>query len=154
MSETKCLFGERVERWFDGELADGEAIRAHLAICPACEAQLSALERLRAGIAARKAVPEIADPQLSAFLHELRGRVETAPAAARPFRFWATLSALAAALVVTVSILSITSTGPKPIEATVIEERSSEIEGATTSVSVSNDGTTTIWVNVPEGDMW
>ena len=50
--------------------------------------------------------------------------------------------------------MSITSPGQKPIEATVIEERSSDIEGATTSVSVSNDGTTTVWVNVPEGDMW
>lgn len=149
-----CSQQMNVERYFDGASPDAAAVQTHLGFCADCRAHLATLERMRAGFAARKAVPEIADPQLSTFMHELRGRVETAPAAARPFRFWATLSAMAAALVVTVSILSITSTGPKPIEATVIEQRSTGIEGATTSVSVSNDGTTTVWVNVPEGDMW
>jgi len=153
MNDMNCAFGERVERWFDGELADGEGIRAHLAICPACAQHLAALERMRAGFAARKAVPEIADAQMNAFLNQLRDRVETAPAA-HPFRFWTMLSAAAAALVVVVSLFSIVSPAPKPIEATVIERRSTDIEGATTSVSVSEDGTTTVWVNVPEEDMW
>ncbi len=149
-----CTFGERVERWFDGELADGEGVRAHLAICPACTQHLAALERMRAGFAARKAVPDINDMQMNAFLNELRDRVETAPAAVRPLRFWTMLSAAAAAIVVVISFFSIVSPAPKPIEATVIERRSTDIEGATTSVSVSDDGTTTVWVNVPEEDMW
>lgn len=154
MNDTHCGFGERVERWFDGELADAEGIRAHLAICPACTRQLAALERMRAGFAVRKAVPEIADAQMNAFLRQLRDGVETAPAA-RPLRFWTMLSAAAAALVVVVSLISIVQPAPKPIEATVIERRSTDIEGATTTVTVSDDGTTTtVWVNVPEGDMW
>lgn len=153
MSDMNCTFGERVERWFDGELADGDGIRAHLAVCPACTEHLATLERMRAGFAARKAVPAITDVQMNAFLNELRDRVETAPVA-RPLRFWTMLSAAAAAIVVVVSLFSIVQPAPKPIEATVIERRSTDIEGATTSVSVSDDGTTTVWVNVPEGDMW
>ena len=149
-----CSQQMNVERYFDGASPDAAAVQTHLGACPECRAHLASLERMRVGFAVRKAVPEIADPQMSAFFHQLRDRVETAPAAARPFRFWAMLSAAAAALVVTVSLLSIFSTGPKRIEATVIEQRSTQIEGATTSVSVANDGTTTVWVNVPEGDMW
>jgi len=149
-----CSQQMNVERYFDGASPDAAAVQAHISACADCRAHLAGLQRMRAGIAARTAAPEIADAQLSAFMRELHGRVETAPAPAHPFRFWATVSAVAAALVVTFSIMSITSPGQKPIEATVIEERSSEIEGATTSVSVSNDGTTTVWVNVPEGDMW
>jgi anti-sigma factor RsiW len=142
-----------VERWFDGAAMDAAAVQSHLDGCLACRAYLAGLEHLRAGFAVRKAVPEIGDAQLPAFLRQLQDRVETAPAA-RPLRFWTMVSAAAAALVVTVSVLSIVSTGPKPIEATVVEQRSTEIQGATTTVSVADDGTTTVWVNVPEGDMW
>lgn len=152
MNDT-CTYGERVERWFDGELGDGEGIRAHLAKCPACTQHLATLERMRAGFAARRAVPDINDMQMNAYLNELRDRVEAAPAA-RPLRFWTVLSAAAAAVVVVISFFSIVSPAPKAIEATVIERRSTDVEGATTSVSVSDDGTTTVWVNVPEGDMW
>ncbi len=141
-----------VERIFDGA-ADSAALRSHLDACPSCRAYLAGLERMRAGFAVRKAAPEIADAQLPAFLRQLQDRVEAAPAA-RPVRLWAMFSAATAALVVTVSVLSIVSTGPKPIEATVIEERSTEIQGATTAVTVADDGTTTVWVHVPEGDMW
>jgi len=148
-----CSQQMNVERYFDGAAPDVAAVQSHLEVCAECRGHLASLERMRAGFAIRKAAPEIADAQLSAFMRELHDRVETAPVA-RPFRFWATISAAAAALVVTISILSIMSPGSKPIEATVVEQRSSDIEGATTSVSVADDGTTTVWVNVPEGDMW
>lgn len=149
-----CSHQMNVEQYFDGAAKDAAAIRAHLDGCADCRAHLASLERMRAGFAARKAAPEIADAQLSAFMRELRGRVEEAPTPSRPFRLWATISAVAAALVVTFSIMSITSPGQKPIEATVVEQRSTDIEGATTSVSISENGTTTVWVNVPDSEMW
>lgn len=151
MSTTECTFGERVERWFDGELAEGEQIRVHLAICPACREHLALLERMRGAIQAQE-TPVLADAQMPAFLHELRGRVEQKPA--RSFNLWAMVSACAAALIVSISLLSIFSTGPQPIEATVIEEVSTDIQGATTESTVSDDGTATVWVNLPEGDLW
>lgn len=148
-----CPQEVNVERMFDGAEIDSAPLRAHLDTCPSCRAHLTGLERMRAGFTARQAAPEIADAQLPAFLRQLQDRVEAAPAA-RPYRIWAMLSGAAAALVVTVSVISIVSTGPKPIEATVIEQRSTEIQGATTAVTVADDGTTTVWVHVPEGDMW
>ncbi len=151
MNTVECTFGERVERWFDGELAEGETVRVHLAICPACRDHLALLERTRAAIHAMPA-PALDDAQMPAFLHDLRTRVEQKPA--RSFNLWAMMSAAAAAVVVAVSLLSIFSTGPQPIEATVIEEVSTDIQGATTESAVSDDGTATIWINVPEGDLW
>lgn len=151
MNATECTFGERVERWFDGELAEGEQIRVHLAICPACRDHLALLERMRAAIQADP-VPTLADAQMHAFLSDLRTRVEQKPA--RAFNLWAMLSAAAAAVVVSVSLLSVFSAGPKPIEATVIEEVSTGIEGATTESNVLPDGTATVWINLPDGDLW
>ena len=151
MSTTNCTFGERVERWFDGELAEGEQVRVHLAICPACRDHLALLERMRAAIQAED-VPSLADAQMPAFLNDLRTRVEQKPA--RSFNLWAMLSASAAAVIVAVSLMSVFTPGQKPIEATVIENVSTDIEGATTEQSVSDDGTATVWVNLPEGDLW
>lgn len=152
MSAIECKFGERIERWFDGELAEGEQVKVHLAICPACRDHLALLERMRAAIQSEP-VPTLADAQMPAFLADLRARVEQKPA--RGYNLWAMLSAAAAALVVSVSLLSVFSTGPKPIEATVIENVSTDIEGATTESSVSDDGSTaTVWVNLPDGDLW
>jgi anti-sigma factor RsiW len=151
MSTTDCKFGEHVERWFDGELAEGEQVRVHLAICPACRNHLALLERVRTAVQSQE-VPRLADAQMPAFLDELRIRVEKKPA--RTFNLWAMVSAGAAAIVVAFSLLSIFSTGPQPIEATVIEEVSTDIQGATTESSVSDDGTATVWINLPEGDLW
>jgi len=151
MSTTECTFAERVEQWFDGELAEGEQIRVHLAICPACRDHLDLLERMRATIQTQLA-PTLADAQMPAFLKDLRERTERKPA--RAWNLWAMLSATAAALIVAISMMTVFTPGQKPIEATVIEEVSTDIQGATTESTVSDDGTATIWVNLPEGDLW
>ena len=61
----------------------------------------------------------------------------------------------AEAVVVAVSLLSIFSAGPDAIEATTeIQELSTDIDGATTDAKVDEDGTATVWINLPEGDLW
>jgi anti-sigma factor RsiW len=151
MNTTDCNFGEHIERWFDGELAEGEQVRVHLALCPACRDHLALLERMREAIHADRA-PSLDTAQIPAFLSDLRQRVEQRPA--RSFNLWAMLSVAAAAVVVAVSLISIFSPGPQSIEATVIEQVSTDIQGATTESVVSTDGTATVWVNLPEGDLW
>lgn len=151
MNKMDCNFGEHIERWFDGELGEGEQVRVHLAICPACRDHLALLEQMRAAIHAEPA-PALDAAQMPAFLGDLRERVEQKPA--RSFNVWAMMSAAAAAVVVAVSLMTIFSPGQQSIEATVIEEVKTGIDGATTESNVDEDGTATIWINVPEGDLW
>lgn len=148
-----CRYENDVERWFDGELADAGAIEAHVAECPVCTETLSVLRVTRQAVRAVAEPETIADAQLPAFLDSLRTRVEE-PAASRA-GVWAFASIAAAALIVSVSTVTMFSKGPAPVEAqTVIEDTSTDIDGATTSSYYSDDGTATVWVNLPEGDMW
>jgi anti-sigma factor RsiW len=151
MSTTECTFEERVGRWFDGELADDRPIQEHLESCAVCREHVALLKTMRAAIQSED-VPTLADAQIPAYLNDLRTRVERKPA--RRVSLWAMFSASTAAVVVAVSLMSVFSTGPQPIEATVIEEVTTDIEGATTESTVSDDGTATVWVNLPEGDLW
>ena len=148
-----CRYEKDVERWFDGELDGAAAIQAHVDTCAACAETLELLRLTRQGVRAVSAEHEIADEHLPAYLDALRRRVE------EPKRsyagLWAFASIAAAALIVSFSTLVMFSDGPAPVEArTVIEDASTEIDGATTSSYYSDDGTATVWVNVPEGDMW
>ena len=71
----------------------------------------------------------------------------------RPGR-WAILSISTAAIIVAVSIVSIVfnfSGDPmQPVRAEV-EQVSTDIDGATATFKYDDDGTATVWVNVPEG---
>jgi len=149
-----CTQQATIDRWFDGESVDEPAVQTHLADCSACRAYADQLKRIRAGFAAANADrPAITEAQMPAFLRELETRVHAKPR--RRIAFITMASAAAAAIVVAVSVLSLIPTsGPKAIEATEIEETTTEIDGATTESTVSDDGTATIWVNLPEGDLW
>ena len=68
---------------------------------------------------------------------------------------WAVASLATAALVAAVSITILVSDGGAPVEArTEVESYGTEIEGATATTFYSEDGTATVWLNVPDGDMW
>ena len=61
-------------------------------------------------------------------------------------------SALTAALIVTISTVTIVSTGPDPVGAeSVIETVSTEIDGATVEIIDEDSATPTVWLHLPEG---
>ena len=148
-----CKFLTRVERWFDGELVEAEAVERHLSDCLACRQHLAFLEKTRAGVGAVTEPAEISDAQMPAFLEGIREEV-----ARRPKRRHTGLLALAsvacAALISTASVLYLVSGQPTVAQAdTVVESHDTEIEGATTEVHYSDDGTATVWINLPDGAM-
>lgn len=147
-----CRYQEKVERWFDGELSDTGDFEAHLAGCSDCTERLEVLKLLRETVAPTTLKPEIADAQFPSFMERIIEENE----APKHFRMgrWAiaSASALAAAIIVALSLISIVSPGPAPLQAVTIEESSTEIDGATTEVFI-NEETTMVWINLPDGDM-
>ena len=140
-----------VERWFDGAAADARDVEKHIEGCPECAAHLNELKRIRAAIHAAKIEAEIGEEQFPAFM---RGIEEGIAAPKRsPVGRWAMASALAAALIVALSVISIVSPGTEPIQAITIEESSTDIDGATTESVVVNEETTMVWINLPDRDM-
>ena len=148
-----CPYEKNVERWFDGELSDPGEMDSHVEQCTICAATLARLRQTREAVQAVVIQEEISDAQFPACMDGLRRQLE-APQR-QPGRLWAFASLAAAACIVAVSTLFMFSQGPTPVAAqSVIEDASTEIDGATTSAYYSDDGTATVWVNVPEGDMW
>ncbi|MBI5090867.1 MAG: hypothetical protein HZB26_00310 [Candidatus Hydrogenedentes bacterium] len=150
----KCEWNSRVERWFDGaETADTE-ISTHLETCGVCTAYLSMLKRLRGGAAAVAKREEIRDPQFHAFMEGIRNRVEGAPAGRR-LGWWTLSSVAAAALIVAIFTFMVVTGGPAAVRAqTTVESASTDLDGATAEVYSSENGTATVWVNIPRGDVW
>jgi len=137
-----------IERWFDGESADPEPIKRHVAECASCSAHLAQLETVRKGVSALSRHEEIRDAQLPAFMTGIREGVE------RPVRWrgvWAFVSIAAAALIVAASVLFIITNGPRTVNA--VESCSTELEGATVSSYASGNGVTTVWVNLAPDDI-
>lgn len=147
---STCQNIERVERWFDGEMVASREFEAHLAGCPECTHRLVDLKSLRTAVESTKAEVKISDAQFPSFMQRIGDEIESPRR--RHVGRWALASALTAALVVALSLISIVSPGPEPLQAVTIEEASTEIEGATTSVYV-NEETTMVWINLPDGDM-
>jgi len=145
-----CRNLESVERWFDGELNDAGDFEAHLAGCSDCTDRLEELKLLRAAAVPAQQMPEIADAQFPAFMQRIRE--ETEAPRRLPVGRWAIASGLAAAVIVALSLISIVSPGPEPLQAVTIEESSTDIDGATTEVFI-NEETTMVWINLPDGDM-
>lgn len=147
-----CRHQKDLERWFDGESPDSESVESHLAACPACTAQLDGLRRARAAVTTLAEAPEIPDAQFPAFLASLHEQL--ARPKPRHRGRWALASAVAAALIVAVCVLVVFTPQPSPVAATIVESYTTEIDGATTTSYYSENGTATVWINVPEGDMW
>ncbi len=148
-----CRQFAEVERWIDGEAAEAAGIERHVAGCAACAKHAAFLRQTRTAVAAVATRHHISDAQFPAFMEGLRVEIE------RPQRSWRGLWALgslvSAALVAAIALYSLVKPAPVPVEAkTEVELFSTQIEGATTKVDYSDDGVATIWINVPEGDMW
>lgn len=145
---AKCSWIREVEKWFDGEAADAQAVERHLASCAACAAHVAQLRAVHQGVEAVAVRETIAEPQVPAFLDGIRERVEQPGGGRRGF--WALASATAAALLIaSVVFLGVTG-GPSEVLATEIESYSTEIAGATVTSYVSEDGTATVCVSLPK----
>lgn len=148
-----CPNEQTIGRWFDGELHDDRALESHLSECPRCAAYLGLLERIRSGAQEIAGLGEIGDGQFPAFMAGIRDGARQPSRGRRGL--WAAASLATAALVAAVSITLMFSDGGAPVEAqSVVESYRTEIEGATATSFYSEDGTATVWLNVPDGDMW
>lgn len=161
----RCDRQREVERWFDGEMGapsgpggvDSGSVEAHAAACPACGAYVEELRGTREAVQAVSERIEISDGQLPAFLESVRESIEAPERGPKRRRtgLWALGSVAAAALIVALSVVYIVSPRSQPVAAeTVVESYSTEIDGATATSFYDEEGTATVWVNVPDGDMW
>lgn len=150
---SACRWQARVERWFDGEAEHGEAVEAHVAGCESCGAFIDGLTQLRSCAQLLAAKPEIADGQFPAFMQGVREKLDVP---VRRFgRLWALMSLSAAALVVALSTFFVMIGGLRTVDAkTDVELYTTDIQNATVSYYRSENGTPTVWVNMPDGDMW
>ena len=119
-----------------------------------------ALSLIRKGAAAARRREGIADAQFPAFLDGVRARIaaeERRPAgfAARLARerAWAVVSLTSAALIVAVSAFLVFAGETPNAGATVVEEVSTEIDGASVHWDTSEDGATVVWVEMAERDL-
>lgn len=145
-----CVKQREVERWFDGELADA-SIESHIDSCVSCGAHVEFLRVCRASVEALGDAPEISEGQLPAFLEGIRDEVQGTPVRRRT-GLWALASMAAAAVIVAVSAMTITSDGLDPVAAeSEVETVSTEIDGASVELFES-DGTPTVWLNDAPSD--
>ena len=150
-----CRFESKVEQWFDGESDDAASVELHLSRCTACADYVKILQFTREGaLAMTGSRPQISDTQWPSFVSGIREEIET-----HQNRYnrgwWAMASLVSASLVVATSVFYMITGGQKPVVAeTTIESYSTEIDGATTKSFYTENGTATVWVNLPEGDMW
>lgn len=144
---------EQLERWFDGELQDGDVDLDRLLNDAAAAGHLKLLKTLREGVEAVRTNAEIGDGQFPAFMEGIRERVHTP--APRSWRgWWAIASLTAAVLVGAISTFALISYGQKPVAAdTVVEEYSTDIEGGKATSRKTESGTTIVWVDAPEKDI-
>ena len=144
-----CTKQRDVERWFDGELTDA-SIESHIDSCASCREHVEFLTVCRGAVESLGDAPVISDAQMPAFLEGIREEVASTPS--RSFRgLWAMASMAAAAVIVAVSMMTITSDGPEPVAAdSIVETVSTEIDGASVELFKTDDDTQTVWVNVPE----
>lgn len=110
--------------------------------------------RLREGAQQAAAqTPEISDGQMGAFITGIREGIEQ-PAPSHVKGMWATASLVAAALVLVLSLLVIFNSPNEAVQATEVESAVTELDGAAVDCYDSPQGTTTVWVTMPENDLW
>ena len=142
----------RLEQWFDGEIDDKDIDLDVLLSAPEQASYLKNLEMIRGGVQAVATPAIIADAQFPAFMEGIRERVERP---APRFRgLWAMLSLTAALFIAVISVLTMISSNSKPVSAgTVVEESSTDLEGAKASTHKTKRGTTIVWVEAPQKDI-
>lgn len=154
---AKCKWIFEIERHFDGQSSQGEAVAKHLASCPACTAHWKRLEMLRNGIQASVRKEEIRDTQFAAFMDGIReGATHTPATVPVKHRWLAWMSLTAAALLVSIATFLVLTNGQKPVDATatVVESCTTDLEGGTVKSYKSETGVTTVWVTVTKDDVW
>jgi len=148
---TECRWITEVEKWFDGESADPQEVERHVDQCHACAAQLERLRLIRDGVEAVVERGTIDDPQLPAFMAGIRDRID------RPMRrrrgVWALASAAAAAIVMVAGFNVLMDRPPESL-VTEVESFATELDGATVTTYLSDDGTATVWVSLPKEEVW
>lgn len=151
---SACRYFKEVERWFDGEPADNEAVARHVADCPSCAAYLARLRLTRRAVASIAERVEISDAQFEAFLAPIREAVGAPRWRWRQSGRWAMASFVTAALIVAVAVFSFFTGGPTPVEA------NSEVLSCTTDVNgaradaIEQNGIPAVWVYLPDEDLW
>jgi hypothetical protein len=121
---------------------------------PELQAYRDSVLHLREGAQQTAArTPEISEGQFGAFMAGIREGIEQpAPRYARSL--WATASIAAAALVLVLSLLVIFNQPAEPVQATEVESVHTELDGVSVNCYDSPQGTTTVWVTMPESDLW
>lgn len=135
----------------DGELRYGGAPSLYLAD-EELKGYHDAVLALRRGVASAAIAPEIADGQFNAFMQGIRDGIETP--APRHYGVWAAASLAAAALVLVFSALAFFTTGSEPVRAAEVESAITELEGVTIHSFDNQQGLPTVWVTMPESDLW
>lgn len=148
MTMKNCPTEETIGRWFDGEAADADVDR-HVANCTRCGEYAETLRMTRAALAERPAV-RIENSQMPAYLNDLRGGIHRRRMWGR---VWAGVSLAAAAVVAATALLTVVTQGPTAVQAHSVLEAHSDITGATTETIEYDNGTMTVWLNLPEDDM-
>ncbi|HOD49493.1 MAG TPA: hypothetical protein PKJ78_05630 [Candidatus Hydrogenedentes bacterium] len=139
-----------IERWFDGDASSETAAKALVASDPRCAAHLEALKTLRKGAQEIAHRHTIEPAQFPAFMEGIRERLEPTR---RHYRGVLTVaSAIAASLIAAISIFIIATPAPENVSAEV-EQVNTSIEGAEVGYYNTENGTMTVWVEIPEGDL-
>lgn len=147
--KSTCTHENDVERWFDGEQPNDPQLESHIEQCTTCQKHLAFLKTCRASLEALPETPTVDDAQMPAFLAGISESVH-APKR-RHAGLWAMASVSAAALIVAVSMMSITSEGPTPVAAdTIVETYSTDIDGASVELFRTDSDTPTIWLNASD----
>lgn len=118
----------------------------------ALQSYRNALLVFKRGAAAAAHAPEINDAQFNTFMQGIREGIATPEP--RFYGLWTLASLAAAALVLLISALAFLSTGSEPVRATEVESVATELEGVTIRSYDSKQGMSTVWVNMPENDLW
>lgn len=145
---------QHIARVFDGEAADSKTAG------PPGELRDS-LALIRDGARAARRQAEIADAQLPAFLDGIHARIAQEPSRATVFgrsfsrdRLWAVVSLTSAALIVAISAVLVFSGETPDVRATtVVEEVSTDIDGASVHWDTLDDGATVVWVEFADRDL-
>lgn len=153
---TCYLVRRRLGAYLDGALPEGRArtAAAHLAGCPACQGEVDALRRLRAALQRTRAV---AEPDWTGFwpgvVRGIQDRREAAPVAAAAPRpvwrrpRWAFGGALAAAVLISLTIPRILTGPPSPESPIIVSSAATEHPGGSVMVySTPEKDVTVVWV--------
>ena len=147
-----CRWRKDIERWFDGESPHAERVQRHVAKCTDCAAYHEGLQALRDGATETTRREEIQEAQFPAFFDGIREGIES-PRRGHG-RLWALASGSAAALIAAMSLIIMFGSGHTPVDATVIESYSTDLEGASITTSDSRNGVPTVWITVTQDDVW